>query len=58
MTIKEYKSRINKATTKEELRKISYEAFLQDDNALKGKTSLYEKVVTLCINREADLGLL
>lgn len=57
MTLAEYKTEINKATTKEELRQISYKAFLQDNNALKGKRSLYDKVITLCINREVELGL-
>lgn len=57
MTLAEYKAEIKKATTKEELRQIAYKAFLQDENALKGKRSLYEKVITLCINREVELGL-
>lgn len=58
MTLAEYKSEIKKATTKEELRQISYQAFLQDENALKGKRSLYEKVITMCINREVEIGLM
>lgn len=57
MTLAEYKTEIKKATTKEELRQITYKAFLQDENALKGKRSLYEKVITMCINREVELGL-
>lgn len=55
MTLAEYKTEIKKATTKEELRQISYKAFLQDENALKGKRSLYEKVITMCINREVEI---
>ena len=57
MTLAEYKVEIKKATTKEELRQITYKAFLQDENALKGRQSLYEKVITMCINREVELGL-
>ena len=57
MTLAEYKAEIKKATTKEELRQITYKAFLQDENALKGKRSLYEKVITMCISREVELGL-
>lgn len=56
MTLAEYKTEIKKATTKEEIRQISYKAFLQDENALKGKRSLYEKVITMCINREVEIG--
>ena len=58
MTRKEYQEAIKKATTKEELRQISYKAFLQDDNALRGKHSLYDKVITLCVSREIELGLI
>ena len=57
MMLAEYKAEIKKATTKEELRQITYKAFLQDENALKGKRSLYEKVITMCISREVELGL-
>jgi len=58
MTLKDYKKRINNATTKDELRQITYDAFLQDDNALRGNNSLYNKVITLCIQREVDFGLI
>ena len=58
MTLKEYQEAIKKAITKEELRQISYKAFLQDDNALRGKRSLYDKVITLCVSREIELGLI
>ena len=58
MTLKEYQKEINQATTREELRQISYKAFLQDKNALRGNRSLYNKVVTQCVNREVELGLI
>ena len=58
MKISDYKNEIAKATTKDELSKISYKAFLQDDAALKGKRSLYNLVITACIKREQELGLL
>jgi hypothetical protein len=45
------------ATTKEELMAISYKAFLEDDKALTGKITLYNRVVKLCIKREEELGL-
>lgn len=57
MTFSEYKAEIKKATTKEELRQIAYKAFLQDENALRGKLSLYDKVINLCVKREDELGL-
>ena len=58
MTLAEYKAEIKKeTTTEEELRQITYKAFLQDKNALKGRQSLYEKIITMCINREVELGL-
>lgn len=56
-TFAEYKAEIKKATTKEELRQISYKAFLQDENALRGRQSLYDKVINLCVKREDELGL-
>ena len=58
MTLKDYKQLINQASTKEELRQISYKALLQDGNALSGKKSLYNTVIDLCIRREETLGLL
>ena len=51
----EYKERIAKATTKAELGDISYKAYLADDDALSGKKTLYDKVIELCIKREAEL---
>jgi hypothetical protein len=58
MNMENYIYRISEATTKEELRQILYAALLQDQHALKKKKSLYEKVLDLCIQREATLGLL
>ena len=57
MTLAEYKEEIKKATTREELRQISYKAFLQDESAMRGKRSLWDKVVTLCVEREVELGI-
>ena len=56
MNINEYKTIINNATTKDELREISYKAFLEYDNALSGKKSLYDKIIDLCIKREEELS--
>lgn len=56
-TLKDFKQEIKNATSKEQLRDISYEAFLVDDNALSGKTTLYNRVITACIQREDELGL-
>lgn len=55
MTFNQYKEEIARATSKEELKSITYKAFLQDDNALSGKKTLYDKVITLAIKREAQL---
>lgn len=57
MTLEEYKAEIKKATTKDELWKIAYKAFLEADDALKCKQSIYDKVINLCIKREEELGL-
>lgn len=56
-SLSDYKSKIRMATTKEELMAISYKAFLEDDKALTGKITLYNRVVKLCIKREEELGL-
>ena len=56
-SLSDYKSKIKMATTKEELQDISYKAFLEDDKALSGKITLYNRVVNLCIKREVELGL-
>lgn len=60
-TLSEYKQQTSKATTKEELHEISYEAFIQDaapiDSAVfcgaKPRT-LSDKVDALCIKREME----
>ena len=57
MTIQAYKAAIKAAKTKDQLREISYKAFLQDDNALTGKRTLYDRVISLCIKREQELNL-
>lgn len=57
MTLKDYKKAIADATSKEELKQITYKAFLQDDNALSGKKTLYDKVITLAVKREQELAL-
>ncbi len=60
-TLQDYKKEIAAATTKAELRRISYEAF-RDDTApinldfTKCKT-LADKVDRLCVKREIELGL-
>lgn len=53
----DFKADIKKAVTKDELRAITYEAFLADDNALKGGRTLYDKVVTAAVKREIELCL-
>ena len=55
MNLSHYKKLIDNAQTKCELSKIVCDAFLDDNNALSGKKSLYNKVVELCIKREAVL---
>ena len=52
----DYKKKVAAATTKAELADISYKAFLADEQALSGKETFYNKVVKLCIKREAELG--
>lgn len=56
MTLKEYRDKIKKAKTSDELTQIAYEAFLQDDRALRSRNSLYNKVVTACVLREQELA--
>ena len=54
-----YRTRIASATSKEELRNISYEAFLQDTttiwNITMGKRCLSNEVTKLCTRRELEL---
>ena len=64
-TFEEFKAEIKKATTKEELSKISYQAFLQDTAPIDMKylargsrpKTLSDKVNALCIQRENELQL-
>lgn len=56
MELSDYKKLINNATTKEELTQILNQAFLQDDDAFRGNKSLFNEVVTLCVQRETNLS--
>ena len=65
-TLEDYKKKIRKAKTKEELHQISYEAFLADTKCTidvmakeigRRSRSLYGRVVTLCVKRQNELGL-
>ena len=53
--ISEYKKAIGKATTKEELQAISYEALKNDDECTVFSKK-YDKIVGLCVRREAELN--
>ena len=55
--MEKYKELIKNAQTSEELRKISYQAFLEDEAGLSGERTLYNKVVSLCVKRELELGI-
>ena len=55
-TLTEFKKAIKQTKTKEELQKISYEAFLADDNALNNKNTLYNKVISECIKHEIEMN--
>ena len=57
-TLDDYRRAIESATTHEELAEISYTAFLADENALTGKRTLYNRVVSMCVKRETELGIL
>ena len=57
MTLQDYKKAITKATSQKELREITYKAFLQDNQALSGKKTLYDKVITLAVKREQEIAL-
>lgn len=52
-----YKSMIAAATTKEELSKISYAAFIEDSSPLY-KNTMSNRVDALCMLREVELGFL
>lgn len=55
MTLKQYESKISQTTTPKEITCILNSAFLQDDNALYGNNTLYNKVVKMCLERTAEL---
>lgn len=57
MKLSDYKNLINNVTTKEELTKILNQAFLEDDDAYRGNRTLFNKVVTLCVQRESELSV-
>lgn len=57
MKLNDYRKMIKNATTKKELTEISYQAFLEDEMALTGKNSLYNRVITACVCREIELGI-
>ncbi len=60
-TLQDYEKEISQATTIEELRKISYEAFRQDLEAINldptKKTTFSDKVDDLCARRGFAIGL-
>ena len=51
-----YEAEIKKATTKAELSNISYTA-LRDDEECTVFSKKYDKLITLCVKREIELGL-
>lgn len=55
MELKDYKKLISKATTKEELLNITYTCLKDKTQTVDNK--LYNKVVTLAVQREIELGL-
>ena len=55
MELKDYKKLISKATTKEELQNITYTCLRDKTQTVNSK--LYNKVVTLAVQREIGLGL-
>lgn len=57
MKLAEYRQAINEATTEKELSNIACRAFMEDPNALNGKNTLYDQVVSLCVTREYELKL-
>ena len=63
-TIAEYKALVKAATTRKELNKIAYDAFLADPapvdvNYIFGEEAhnISDIVLNMCLNREAQLGL-
>lgn len=55
MELKDYRKLIKKATTKEEIDAISYGA-LKDDPTVMVFSKKWDKIVDMCIQREAELG--
>lgn len=63
-TIAEYKALVKAATTKKELNKIAYDAFLEDPAPIdegyifgEKATNISDLVLNMCLKREAQLGL-
>lgn len=63
-TIAEYKALVKAATTRKELNKIAYAAFLEDpapidENYIIGENArnISDVVLNMCLRREAQLGL-
>lgn len=54
-TLKDYQAMIKKAKTKEELRKISSDA-LMNDNECKVFSKKYDKIIIMCVKREMSLS--
>ena len=55
MELKDYKKLISKATTREELQNITYNCLAGEAQTINSK--FYNKVVTLAVQREIELGL-
>jgi hypothetical protein len=53
--LSDYKKEIAKATSKDELHAISYEAFSSDESEISNNKSLSNKIDTLCVIRELEL---
>lgn len=51
----EYIRLIDEADSKERIKEITFKAFLEDDDAVSSKRTLYNKVVTHAVKREAQL---
>lgn len=57
MKLAEYRQMINNTTTEKELSQIACMAFVEDPDALSGRKTLYDQVVSLCVTREYELGI-
>ena len=53
--LSDYKKEIEKATSKDGLHALSYEAFLSDESEISNNNSLSNKIDTLCVIRELEL---